>query len=122
MTQAVNCPSCRQQIEIDDSPQQQEVERLKAELNRPRTHEEIASSLPKGVNYSPCPDGNCGKKIENPHSISHFKQCPACSSNTVPKSSPFCPTCGIDENSQKFRDDYDEWNESDVDINGDKGW
>ncbi|MCH8916084.1 MAG: hypothetical protein IIA82_09640 [Thaumarchaeota archaeon] len=116
MTQAVTCPGCNQQIAIDDSPQQMELERLKQEMNRPRTHEEISRTIPKGVNFGSCPDGNCEKKIENPNKTTKFYDCPHCDANTVPsKYSNFCPTCG-----KNLKDE--DLNESSVDISNDKGW
>jgi len=32
MTQAINCPSCNQQIAINDSPQQNELNQARTEL------------------------------------------------------------------------------------------
>ncbi len=57
MTQAVTCPGCQQQIAIDDSPQQNE-------LNQVRSKMEELEKEPKMPSYIPnfkCTDGSCGK-------------------------------------------------------------
>ena len=63
MTQAVNCPGCRQQIAIDDSPQQIELNQLRAEL-------EQFKKIPKMASYIPaynCSSGDCGQIHKNPN-------------------------------------------------------
>ena len=57
MTQAVTCPGCQQQIAIDDSPQQNE-------LNQVRSKMEELEKEPKMPSYIPnfkCMNENCGK-------------------------------------------------------------
>jgi len=116
MTQTVNCPGCSKTIYLDDSSQQKEIESLKQEMNRPKTHEEISRTIPKGVNFGSCPDGNCERKIENPNKTTKFFDCPHCDANTVPsRHSPFCPTCGKSLQGEDL-------SESNVDISDDKGW
>ena len=62
MTQAVNCPSCNQQIAIDDSPQQNELNQVRAELEESKKHPKMQSFIPS---YQ-CKDGTCGQNHENP--------------------------------------------------------
>jgi len=73
-------------------------------------HDELAKLMPKSVNYSKCPNGNCGEKlITNAKGITtKFKKCVNCNNNAVPKSSDYCPTCGISE--------PEEWDESELEI------
>jgi len=125
MTQTVNCPGCSKQIWLDDSPQVQEnavlhqqINQLQTQMNQPKTiqHKEIIDIIPKGVNFMSCPGGDCGHtKLENPDKTTKFFECPHCDTNTVPKYSKFCPTCG------KNLEDED-LSESNVDISEDKGW
>lgn len=56
MTQAVNCPGCNQQIAIDDSPQVQENNTLRQEVERLKNVPKIPTFVP---NFQ-CEDGNCG--------------------------------------------------------------
>jgi len=73
-------------------------------------HDELAKLMPKSVNYSKCPNGNCSEKlIQNAKGLTtKFKKCSNCNNNAVPKSSDYCPTCGISE--------PEEWDESDLEI------
>ena len=73
------------------------------------THQDMEKVMPFGVNFSTCPGGNCCTKIKNQKIATKFKKCTNCNTNTVPKKSEFCPTCG------KTPED-DEWDESDVEI------
>ncbi len=62
MTQAVNCPGCNQQIAIDDSPQQNQLNELQNELEQQKKQPKMPSHIP---NYQ-CKDGTCGQVHENP--------------------------------------------------------
>ncbi len=116
MTRTVTCPGCQQHIGLAEPPEAQELENLKQQMNKPKTHEEISRTIPKGINFGFCPDGNCEKKIENPNKTTKFYDCPHCDSNTVPgKHSQFCPTCG-----GSLADE--DLSESNVNISDDKGW
>jgi len=63
MTQAVACPGCNQQIAIDDSPQQNELNQARVELEELKKIPKVQSFIP---NYQ-CKDGTCGQVHENPH-------------------------------------------------------
>jgi len=62
MTQAVNCPSCNQQIAIDDSPQQTQLNQLQAEAEQLKKEPKMPSFIPS---YQ-CKNGTCGKNHANP--------------------------------------------------------
>lgn len=85
----------------------QKVEAVQRTLN----HDDLSKLMPKGVNYSKCVDGNCGKKIKNSKFTKKFKKCPNCSSNTVPQSNSYCNTCGIDETRLD-----DDWEDSEIEF------
>ena len=68
MTQAVNCPGCNQQIAIDDSPQVQENNTLRQEVEELKKVTKIPSFIP---NYQ-CKNGNCGQ----PHKNSRYDTAP----------------------------------------------
>jgi RNA polymerase subunit RPABC4/transcription elongation factor Spt4 len=71
-------------------------------------HEELSKLLPKGINFGKCANGNCGTKFKNAKGLTKkYKACPGCKTNTVPKSSDFCPTCGKED---------EDWDESDVEL------
>ena len=79
------------------------------------SHAELSDLMPKGQNYGKCADGSCHEKIKNSNFTENFKTCPGCSSNTVPKNSDFCPTCGINApKDQEESEDY--WEESEIEI------
>jgi len=79
------------------------------------SHEELSDIMPKGLNYGRCADGSCHEKIKNSNFTENFKTCPGCSSNTVPKSSDFCPTCGKNEPAEvEEKSDY--WEESEIEV------
>jgi len=62
MTQAVICPGCNQQIAIDDSPQQNQLNQIQNEL-------EILKKIPKAQSFIPnlhCQDGSCTQVHKNP--------------------------------------------------------
>ena len=84
-------------------------------IDKKFSHEELSDLMPKGLNYGRCADGSCHEKIKNSNFIENFKTCPGCSSNTVPKTSNFCPTCGKNEpEDQEDKEDY--WNDSEIEI------
>lgn len=89
MTQAVDCPSCKQQIAIDDSPQQ-------IELNKLRTENEELKKQPKMPSYIPsyqCLDGNCGQIHKNPRYTRRPKgKCSNCDQFSLEKEGK-CPWC-----------------------------
>jgi len=86
-------------------------------IDKKFSHEELSDLMPKGLNYGRCADGSCHEKIKNSNFIENFKTCPGCSSNTVPKTSNFCPTCGKNEpEDQEDKEDY--WNDSEIEIGG----
>jgi len=62
LTQAVTCPGCNQQIAIDDSPQQNELNQVRAELEESKKYPKMQTFIP---NYQ-CKDGTCGQLHENP--------------------------------------------------------
>ena len=79
------------------------------------SHDELSDLMPKGLNYGRCADGSCHEKIKNTNFTENFKSCPGCSSNTVPKTSDFCPTCGKNEPEDKEeKEDY--WEESEISL------
>jgi len=83
--------------------------------NKKFSHEELADIMPKGLNYGRCADGSCHEKIKNSNFTENFKTCPGCSSNSVPKSSDFCPTCGKNEPTEaEEKSEY--WEESEIEV------
>lgn len=80
-------------------------------------HEEMTKALPSGVNYAKCEGADCGHvKLKNPKQTTKHKACPECKNNNVPKSSDFCPNCGLEEESKKF----EEWEDSDIELEEEK--
>ncbi len=61
MTQAISCPGCNQQIAIDDSPQQNQLNQLQNELEQQKKQPKLLNFIP---DYQ-CEDGNCGQIHEN---------------------------------------------------------
>ena len=57
MTQAVTCPGCQQQIAIDDSPQQNELNQIHSKMEELEKEPKMPSYIP---NFK-CADGNCGQ-------------------------------------------------------------
>lgn len=84
----------------------------KEEKEKELSHDDLASLMPKGVNFGKCADGSCHDKIKNKNFVTKFKTCPNCDSNTVPGKNEFCPTCGTDEN----HEDEDFWQDSEVEL------
>jgi len=79
------------------------------------SHEELSDLMPKGLNFGRCADGSCHEKIKNSNFTENFKACPGCSSNSVPKNSDFCPTCGKNEPEEKEeKEEY--WNDSEIEL------
>ena len=79
------------------------------------SHNELSDLMPKGLNFGRCADGSCHEKIKNSNFTENFKSCPGCSSNTVPKTSDFCPTCGKNEPEDKEeKEGY--WEESEISL------
>jgi len=62
LTQAVTCPGCNQQIAIDDSPQQNQLNQALTELEQQKKIPKMQSHIP---NFQ-CKDGTCGQLHENP--------------------------------------------------------
>lgn len=77
------------------------------------SHDELAELIPEGVNYSPCPGGDCDhKKLENPKQTTKFVSCPSCSDNSNKKGTKFCKTCG--KGPKENEEDY--WEDSDIQL------
>jgi len=57
LTQAVTCPGCQQQIAIDDSPQQNQLNQALTELEQLKKIPKIPSTMPRYV----CENGDCDK-------------------------------------------------------------
>jgi len=62
LTQAVNCPGCKQQIVIDDSPEQIQLNELQTENEKLQKEPKMPSFIPS---YQ-CKDGTCGQNHSNP--------------------------------------------------------
>lgn len=63
MTQAVTCPGCKQQIAIDDSPQQNELNQLRQQV-------EELKKIPKVQSFIPgyrCAGTDCNEIHPNPN-------------------------------------------------------
>ncbi len=111
----IDCPHCKGKIDVEIERRKPKVVLKEENTTEIRTenHEHIheapkteAHPLPKGVNFGFCK--NCDKKIKNEKGLTtKFKKCTNCGTNSVPKSSEFCPTCGKDS---------DDWDESDINI------
>ena len=111
MTQAVNCPGCRQQIAIDDSPQQVELNQLRSEL-------EQLKKIPKMASYIPaynCVNGDCGQIHKNPNyrfmPKGKCRECDQFSKNSSGK----CVWCKQDEVEEI---DQDELTDRGIDLPG----
>lgn len=93
MTQAINCPSCRQQIVIDDSPQQIELNQLWNEAEQLKKMPKMPSFIPK---YQ-CRDGTCGQNHENPRYTKRPKgKCSNCDQFSAEKEGK-CTWCDQNE-------------------------
>ena len=104
MTQAVDCPSCKQQITIDDSPQQ-------IELNQLRNEVEELKKIPKMQSFIPnfqCKDGTCGQLHENPRYTTRPKgKCSNCEQFSSTKEGT-CSWCGQDEIEEIDKDELED--------------
>ena len=97
------------------SSSNQLLKEVPVQTDKKFSHAELSDLMPKGQNYGKCADGSCHEKIKNSNFTENFKTCPGCSSNTVPKSNNFCPTCGINEpGDHEESEDY--WQESEIEI------
>ena len=89
MTQAVTCPGCQQQIAIDDSPQQNQLNQALTELEQQR---KIPKMQPWVPNFR-CESGNCNQLHENPlYSKRPKGKCNNCDQFSATKEGP-CPWC-----------------------------
>lgn len=93
MTQAVNCPGCKQQIAIDDSPQQIELNQIKNEI-------EELKKIPKMPAFIPgyrCVGADCNQVHKNPNYTKRPKaKCRNCDQFSL-KIEGNCPWCKQDE-------------------------
>jgi len=62
LTQAVNCPGCNQQIAIDDSPEQTQLNQLQTEIEQLQKEPKMQSFVPAFR----CKDGTCNQIHSNP--------------------------------------------------------
>lgn len=62
MTQAVNCPGCKQQIAIDDSPLVNQINQLQTRLQQLEKEPKMQSFVPAFR----CKDGTCDQIHSNP--------------------------------------------------------
>ena len=122
----IECPGCKAKIDVEMQKPKHKVtiqenenvtvkethEHSHNDVPKEDPHEIIALNMPKGINFGKCKNGNCGTKIKNKIITTKYKTCPNCKTNTVPKSSDFCPTCGKES---------EEFDESDVEIETDEG-
>lgn len=93
MTQAVDCPSCRQQIAIDDSPQQIQLNQLQIELEQLQKEPKMPSFIPS---YQ-CKNGTCGQNHTNPRYANEPKgKCMNCDQFSANKEGT-CSWCNQNE-------------------------
>ena len=107
------CPHCKKDIRvppIDVSIPEQGHNHDKD------PHEELAKIMPRSVNFAKCPSGDCSKGlIKNAKGLNlKFKTCPNCKNNAVPKSSDYCPTCGLTDVDLEKNDE--DWDSSEIEI------
>ena len=89
MTQAVHCPSCKQQFTVDDSPITNQINQLQSEIEQLRKIPKMPSHIP---NYQ-CEDGTCSKIHENPLYTKRPKgKCSHCDQYSFKKEGT-CPWC-----------------------------
>lgn len=125
-TKDITCPGCKANIKVEMAKpkhkviieendttvmQENRTHDHKHEEPKPDPHDEIARTLPKGVNFARCANGNCmNPKIKNAKGITtKYKACPNCKANTVPKSNEYCPTCGKEP-------EQEDWEDSEVEL------
>ena len=93
MTQAVNCPGCKQQIAIDDSPLVNQVNQLQTRLQQLEKEPKMPSIIPS---YQ-CKDGTCGQNHLNPRYTKLPKgKCRNCDQFSASKEGK-CSWCDQDE-------------------------
>lgn len=89
MTQAIDCPSCKQQITIDDSPQQIELNQLLNEVKELKNVPKMQSFIPSFQ----CTEGNCREIHKNPRYSRRPKgKCRNCDQFSLEKEGT-CPWC-----------------------------
>lgn len=93
MTQAVNCPGCKQQITIDDSPQQIELNQIKSQVEELKKEPKIQPFIP---GYR-CAGTDCNEVHPNPNYTKRPKgKCRNCDQFSSKKEGK-CPWCKQDE-------------------------
>ena len=111
MTQAFNCPSCKQRITIDDSPQQNELNQLKSQFEQLKKETKMPSYIPA---YR-CPDGDCGQIHKNTRYTYRPKgKCRNCDQYSNKKEGK-CAWCKQDELEEI---DQDELTDRGIDLPG----
>lgn len=114
MSTNLPCPHCKKNIV--EPPEVKVPEVPAPEVHNHDPHEDLAKLMPKSVNFAKCPNGDCSKGlIKNAKGLNRrFKTCPNCGNNGVPKSSDYCPTCGLTDNDLEDKDET--WDSSDIEI------
>ena len=103
MTQAINCPSCKQQIAIDDSPQQIELNQLRNEAEQLKK-----TQIPSHIPNFQCKNGTCGQNHENPHYTNRPKgKCNNCDQFSK-ESTGKCTWCGKNEIEEIDKDELED--------------
>ena len=93
MTQAVNCPGCKQQIAIDDSPEQIQLNELHTEIEQLKKEPKMPSFIPS---YQ-CKNGTCGQNHSNPRYTNRPKgKCRNCDQFS-PRKEGKCSWCNENE-------------------------
>lgn len=93
MTQAVNCPGCTKTIYLDDSPQVQENNVLRQQIEQLKKEPKMPSYIPT---YQ-CKDGTCGQNHTNPRYTTRPKgKCRNCDQFSALKEGK-CSWCKQDE-------------------------
>ena len=93
MTQAVHCPSCKQQFTVDDSPITNQINQLQSEIEQLKKEPKMQSFIPKFQ----CKDGTCGQNHTNPRYTTRPKgKCRNCDQFSANKEGK-CPWCNQDE-------------------------
>ena len=104
MTQAVTCPGCQQQIAIDDSPQQNQLNQALTELEQQKKIPKMPSTMPRYL----CEDGNC----DTIHPNSRYTKRPKGKCNNCDQLNPHkegkCLWCNQDEVESIDSDDLED--------------
>ena len=104
MTQAVNCPGCHQQIAIDDSSQQIQLNQIQTELEQLQKEPKMPSFIPK---YQ-CKNGTCGQNHTNPRYSNLPKgKCRNCDQFSARRDGK-CSWCDQDEIEQIDKDELED--------------